>query len=177
MRRPPTLLIALIFAAAIGATAAFTQSFPLPVLKPGPTQPIPFNHKIHAGDNKMDCLYCHFGADKSPIANVPPVEMCMGCHKVTATDKPTIQRLTQHFEKGEPVPWVQVHVLPQHVKFNHKRHVKAGITCQECHGKVEEMVVVRQVNSLKMGWCVTCHRSKLDDPKTPASMDCLICHH
>jgi hypothetical protein len=174
---PRTLLVLIVVGNLAAASAALTQNFPLPGLKPAPVQPIAFSHKIHAGQYKMDCIYCHFGADKSPIANVPPAGVCMGCHKVTATDKAGVQKLTQYFEKGEPVPWVQVHVLPQHVKFNHKRHVKAGITCQECHGKVEEMEVVRQENSLKMGWCVTCHRKKLNDPNFPASMDCLVCHH
>jgi hypothetical protein len=72
---------------------------------------------------------------------------------------------------------VEVYALPAHVKFNHKRHVKAGMRCQECHGPVETMAVVYQYPSLKMNWCVTCHRQRLDDPKFPASMDCLVCHH
>jgi hypothetical protein len=75
------------------------------------------------------------------------------------------------------VPWVEVYWLPDHVKFNHKRHVKAGIRCQDCHGPVEKMKVVYQYPSLKMGWCVECHRQRLKDPKFPASMDCLTCHH
>ncbi len=171
------LAVLLVIATAAAATRAFTQTFPLASLKPAPAQPLPFSHKVHAGTNKIECLYCHFGADKSPIANIPPVEVCMGCHKIVLADRPGVQKLTQYYEKGEPIPWVQVHVLPQHVKFNHKRHVKAQIACAECHGKVEEMDVVRQEYSLKMGWCVTCHRTKLNDPTFPASMDCLGCHH
>jgi len=171
------LAVLIVIATAAVATQAFTQNFPLPSLKPAPTQPIPFSHKIHAGDNKIECLYCHFGADKSPVANIPPVEVCMGCHKIVAADKPNIQKLTEYYTKGEPIPWIQVHVLPQHVKFNHKRHVKAGVACQECHGPVQEMAVVRQVNSLKMGWCISCHRARLDDPKFPTTMDCVVCHH
>ena len=103
--------------------------------------------------------------------------MCMGCHKIAATDKPEVQKLTRYYESGEPVPWVQVHVLPQHVKFNHKRHVRAGIDCQKCHGPVPEMDVLYQYPSLKMGWCVSCHRQNLHNADFPASMDCLTCHH
>ncbi len=167
----------IVIATLAAGVVSLKSNFPLPALRSAPQQPIAFSHKLHAGTNQIDCIYCHFGAQSSSIANVPPVAVCMNCHRITAADKPSIQKLTQYYESGQPVPWVRVHVLPEHVKFNHKRHVKAGITCQECHGKVEEMEVVRQVNSLKMGWCITCHRSKLDDPKFPASMDCVICHH
>jgi hypothetical protein len=101
----------------------------------------------------------------------------MGCHKIVATDRPEIVKLTAYFDRGEQVPWVKVHYLPEHVKFNHKRHVRAGLACQECHGPVQEMDRVYQFSSLKMGWCVTCHRKNLDNPNFPASMDCLVCHH
>jgi hypothetical protein len=143
----------------------------------GPVQPINYSHKTHAGKLGMNCLYCHTGAERSPIANLPAVSTCMGCHKIAMTDKPEIQKLTGYYERGEQVPWVEVYRLPDHVKFNHKRHVKAGIQCTECHGKVMEMDVVYPAVSLKMGWCLDCHRKKQNDEKFPASMDCLTCHH
>ena len=172
-------LIPLCVLAALGAgTAAFTQSFSV---RPGPTQgpqqPINFSHQIHAGKLGMNCLYCHYAAEKSPAANIPAVGTCMGCHKVAMTDRPEIIKLTGYFERGEPVPWVEVYHLADYVRFNHKRHVKAGYACQECHGPVQEMPVVYQYPSLKMGWCVGCHRKNLDHPERPATMDCLICHH
>jgi hypothetical protein len=176
MKKALSALIVLTVLAA--ATVAFTQSSKLPLgFSKGPAQPIAFSHKRHAGDMGMDCLYCHNGADKSSIANIPPMSTCMGCHKIVSPAKPTIQKLAGYWERKEQIPWVEVYRLPDHVKFNHKRHVKAGIECQSCHGPVETMDVVYQFPSLKMGWCVTCHRQNLDHPEYPATMDCLVCHH
>jgi len=171
----PTIVV---LALAVG-TVAFTQSFSNPMGGArGPTQPILFPHDIHAGKLGMDCLYCHYGAAKSPIANIPPVGLCMGCHKIAMTDRPEIQKLTGYFQRGEQIPWVEVYRLPDHVKFNHKRHVKAGVQCTTCHGKVQEMRVMTQVPSLKMGWCLSCHRQHLrDDKNFPATTDCVVCHH
>ena len=172
------LVLALVVPALAGGTMAWNQSFPVSLgNRTGPTQPIQFSHQIHADTLGMNCLYCHYSADKSPIANIPPVSTCMGCHKLARADRPEIMKLAGYFERGEQVPWVQVNRLPSHVKFNHKRHVRAGVQCEECHGKVQEMKVVYQYSSLKMGWCLTCHRQKMDDATNPASMDCLICHH
>jgi len=140
-------------------------------------QPINFSHQIHAGRLGMNCLYCHYGAEKSAIANIPPVGTCMGCHKLAMTDRPEIQKLTGYWERGEQVPWVEVYRLPDYVKFNHKRHVKAGFACQSCHGPVQDMSVLYEYPPLKMGWCVSCHRQNLDNPNFPATMDCIACHH
>jgi hypothetical protein len=176
MKRALALVIAA--TAFTAATVALPQSVSVQLgNKKGPRQPILFSHQIHAGKLAMDCLYCHTGAEKSPIANLPAVGTCMGCHKIAMTDRPEVVKLSGYFERGEQVPWVEVYRLPDHVKFNHKRHVKAGMTCQECHGPVQEMAVLYQVPSLKMGWCVSCHRQKLNDPKNPATMDCVACHH
>jgi hypothetical protein len=172
-------LALVIFAATLAAASvAFTQSFSVQLYgAKGPKQPINFSHQIHAGKLGMNCLYCHSSAEKSPIANIPAMSTCMGCHKIAHADAPEIVKLTGFFERNEQVPWVEVYALPAHVKFNHKRHVKAGLRCQECHGPVETMPVVYQYPSLKMGWCVGCHRQRLNDPKFPASMDCVVCHH
>ena len=177
MKRALVPAIAIVALAA--GTAAFTQSFVSPPLgtSKGPQQPIAFSHQLHAGQLGMDCLYCHSGAEKSAIANIPAVGTCMGCHKMVAAARPEIQKLAGYYQRGEPIPWVEVHRLPDHVKFNHKRHVKAGIECQTCHGPVQNMAVVYQAASLKMGWCVGCHRQNQNHPQYPASMDCLVCHH
>ena len=173
-----SLIPVFVFVTLAAGTAAFTQSFSVALgQKSGPTQPIAFSHQLHAGKLGMDCRYCHYGAAKSAIANIPPVSTCMGCHKIAVTDRPEIQKLTGFSTRGEPVPWVEVYKLPEHVKFNHKRHVKAGIDCQKCHGPVQEMPVVYQYSSLKMGWCVSCHRENLNHPQFPATMDCIACHH
>lgn len=176
MRR--ALPAVLIVSTLVIASVAFTQSLSTSLgLQHGPEQPIHYSHRLHAGQLGINCLYCHYAAEKSPIANIPPVSVCMGCHKIAVADRPEIQKLAGYFNRGEPVPWVEVYKLPEHVKFNHKRHVKAGIACQNCHGPVQEMAVVYQYPPLKMGWCVSCHRQNLDNPDHPATMDCLVCHH
>ncbi len=124
-----------------------------------PDQPIAFSHKIHAGDNNIDCIYCHSGAEKGPHATIPSVEQCMGCHAVVAIDKPEVQKLREIYESGKSIEWVRVHRLPDHSYFNHKWHVNAGVECEECHGEVSEMAVIAQVNRLEMGDCIQCHRN------------------
>jgi hypothetical protein len=126
-----------------------------------PTQTIPYSHKLHAGDLKIPCLYCHGGAEKSRFAGIPAVSTCMNCHKTTRTDRPAIQKLAAINESGEPLKWRRVHALPDHVFFDHRPHVAAGIVCQTCHGEVQTMEVVSQRISLRMGNCLGCHR----DPK------------
>lgn len=139
-----------------------------------PTQPINFSHVIHVQNNKMECQFCHWTVSKSHYAAIPEVETCYGCHKMISgqTDqaKAEIQKIASYFNDKQPIPWVKVHVMPDHVRFNHKRHVKAGVTCQECHGQVPQMPVVERVSSMKMGWCVSCHRER------GTSVDCYTCH-
>ena len=135
-----------------------------------PEQPINFSHITHVKKNKMECQYCHWSVAKAPYAAIPSGELCMGCHKLVKTDSPEIQKLAKYYNDGVPVPWEKVHVMPDYVRFNHKRHVKAGVGCQECHGQVPEMAKVERVSSMKMGWCVSCHRDR------GTSIDCLVCH-
>ncbi|RIL10020.1 MAG: hypothetical protein DCC75_05275 [Proteobacteria bacterium] len=140
-----------------------------------PEQPINFSHITHVQQNKMECQYCHWSVSKAAFAAIPEVETCMGCHQLIAGRTPEqqteIAKIKDYFAKGEPIPWVKVHVMPNHVHFNHKRHVKAGVACQECHGQVPNMQVVERVTSMKMGWCISCHRDR------GASIDCYTCHH
>jgi len=140
-------------------------------LPPAPVQPIAFSHKLHAGDNHIPCQYCHSGARRSPVAGVPSLERCLGCHRITAYDKPEIEKLAARVEKKQPLAWIKVTDVPDFVRFNHRPHVRAGVACQECHGPVETMERVRRVSSLEMGWCLDCHRRR------QASTDCLVCHH
>jgi hypothetical protein len=136
----------------------------------GPVQPIAFSHPIHVGRLGLECLFCHQTADRSRVAGVPPLKTCMGCHETAATDRPEVQKLIGHWKRAEPVAWERVHKLPWHVGFNHKRHIKAGVECSRCHGEVKAQAQVRQVRSLKMGWCVGCHRAR------GADTDCWVCH-
>ena len=139
-----------------------------------PEQPIKFSHVTHVQNNQMECQFCHWNVAKSPYAAIPEMETCMGCHKLiggtSEEQKTEIGKLKEYWENDEQIPWEKVHVMPDHVRFNHKRHIKAGVGCQECHGQVPEMEVVERVTSMKMGWCIDCHRDQ------GTSIDCYVCH-
>lgn len=146
-----------------------------------PQQPINYSHKLHAGDMKIDCKYCHTGADKSRVAGIPSVDMCMNCHAVAKKDSPEIQKLTKYFEEGTPLPWKRVHKVPDFVYFNHSVHVNKGIECVSCHGDVSNLDKIVQVKNLNMGACLDCHRNAHD--KIPYVKDikngpdnCTTCH-
>lgn len=130
-----------------------------------PTQPIAFSHALHAGEFQIDCNYCHTGVRKSKNANIPSPNMCMNCHsmitKVTGQEEESkeIQKIYAAIENNQPIEWIRVHNLPDLAYFSHVQHVEVGgVECQTCHGPVEEMEVVRQHESLTMGWCINCHR-------------------
>ncbi|MFO1054185.1 MAG: cytochrome c3 family protein [Planctomycetota bacterium] len=128
-----------------------------------PTQPIAYSHKLHAGVMAMDCRYCHTSVEQGPHANVPPTEVCMNCHKtVLAETSDQIKKLVVAHNAGQPVAWQKVHLLPDYAFFNHAAHVRVGVGCARCHGRVDQLEEVRQVEPLSMGWCLACHR----DPKT-----------
>jgi hypothetical protein len=146
-----------------------------------PAQPIPYSHQLHAGILKIPCLYCHSSALKSRLAGIPAVEKCMNCHKVTKVDSPYIKRLTAIYDAEEPLQWERVHWLPDHVYFDHRPHVNAGILCQTCHGEVQTMQVVYQHMSMRMSNCLGCHRSPHDalpaDSKILKGPEhCYACH-
>lgn len=152
-----------------------------------PEQPIYYSHKVHAGINQINCLYCHGGAQESKHANIPSVNVCMNCHMQineytgAATEKliredgtevngtAEIQKLykyagwdatsRKYTGEGKPIEWIRIHNLPDHVYFNHSQHIKAGkVQCQTCHGEITNMGEVKQFAELSMGWCVNCHR-------------------
>jgi hypothetical protein len=131
-------------------------------------QPVHYSHKLHAGELEIQCEYCHTYARRSIHAGIPPVQVCMNCHsdgKVSLENRTEkaqkdLNYIRDHFENDEEIPWVKVHDLPDYVHFTHKRHVKANIQCQECHGEVQaDMTVARRVGELTMGWCLNCHES------------------
>jgi hypothetical protein len=158
-----------------------------------PVQPINFSHKLHAGMNQIPCLYCHSAADKSSVAGIPSASTCMNCHSQIRKDSPEIKKITSALANNKPIQWVRVYDLPDHVRFNHSRHVVAGIACQTCHGPVQTMERVYQFNAFTMGTCVGCHRThrevtldaqgkpQIARENTPAklmaSTDCSVCHH
>jgi hypothetical protein len=138
-----------------------------------PDQPIKFSHEVHAGENQIDCMYCHHTADESKSANIPSTSLCMNCHIVvregSRSGKFEINKLVQAYEEGRSIEWIRIHQLPDHVFFAHAQHVGAGkLDCAQCHGKVEEMHIVKQENDLSMGWCLECHRdTKVDFADNP----------
>lgn len=173
-----------------------------------PDQPIKFSHQVHAGNMKIDCFYCHTTADNGKAAGIPSANVCMNCHSIvregTMSGKAEIAKLVEHAEKGMPIEWIRIHQLPDHVFFSHQQHVKSGkLECKECHGDIENMHRVKQVNDLSMGWCLDCHKTREVDVKdnkyyadfeqlhndmksgkiskmTPAQMganDCMKCHY
>jgi hypothetical protein len=171
-----------------------------------PEQPIAFSHRLHASELQIDCRYCHFGAEQGRHAGLPSVGLCMNCHKFVsapmadvrleeanaqAAGRPVEAVLSAEIAKirkaasddgGDPFAWIKIHNLPEYVYFDHSRHVMAGVDCQQCHGPIETMERVRQVEDLSMGWCVDCHREVnekgwLGNTNLHASTDCAGCHY
>jgi hypothetical protein len=124
-----------------------------------PIQPVPYSHKLHAGELGMDCYYCHYTADKSGYAAIPPTQVCMNCHVRVKPTSPRLSKVRESYETGEPVPWVRIHKLADFVFFNHQAHVTAGVSCVSCHGRIDQMVEVKQMKPLNMAWCLECHRN------------------
>ena len=158
-----------------------------------PDQPIPFSHKLHAGEMGIDCRYCHVNVEKSPHATVPAASVCMNCHKYVKTDSPSLKLLRDRFSKFtevdkavnlkvddngaevnkvpilsenedylKPIPWVRIHNVPDYAYFDHSAHINANVGCVECHGRIDNMTVVKQEKPLTMSWCLDCHRNYED---------------
>jgi hypothetical protein len=130
-----------------------------------PLQPIKFSHQVHADGNKIDCKYCHSTVEQSKAAGIPSAGVCMNCHMVVRegprSGKFEISKIYTAIDSGRPIQWIKVHNLPDFVFFSHAQHVGAGkVECRECHGAVEKMDVVKQVNDLSMGFCIKCHRER-----------------
>ncbi len=123
-----------------------------------PVQPVPYSHKLHAGNLGMDCRYCHSAVEVSAQAGIPATEICMNCHTRVRSQSPLLEKVRESYASGQPIPWVRIHRLPDYVYFNHSAHVTAGVSCVSCHGRVDQMAEVRQVEPLSMAWCLECHR-------------------
>ena len=123
-----------------------------------PVQPVPYSHKLHAGELGLDCRYCHVNVERSFVASVPPTQVCMNCHTQVRSTSPLLNAVRKSWGDGKPVPWVRVHKVADYVYFDHSRHVTRGVGCVECHGRIDQMVTVTQKQPLSMGWCLECHR-------------------
>jgi len=177
--------IALAMATSVPAAAQSGQpapAFTAPVISDtgslhGPRQPIFFRHDVHAGQNRVPCLYCHYSAAISSEPGIPSVQTCAGCHMMVGGSTPTyqaeIKKVRDAWNHKAPPQWVRIHALPGFVHFPHLRHIKAlgSESCTTCHGDVGHMVQVYQVAPLTMGWCISCHLQK------QVTRDCLVCHY
>lgn len=141
-----------------------------------PKQPLPYSHKIHAGDLELDCQICHTGAEHPDNASgvkmsFPPTETCMACHTDTATDKPAIVQLKKYHDSHKPIPWARVYTIAKGVNWSHQTHLKAGIGCETCHGDVPALEVMSQTTGVAaMSSCISCHQAY------KAKTQCQTCH-
>jgi len=140
--------------------------------RPDPVQPIEFPHNVHVGKQIACTEYCHESVSEGPVAGLPSVRTCMGCHRNIATNRPRIRQITQMREQGRDFAWKRVFGYPaqSHVRFNHAPHIRAKVECSTCHGNIGAQRVAQRNVDMTMGFCVNCHRER----KAPD--DCLTCH-
>jgi hypothetical protein len=157
-------LAVVVVMALIGATILYPGSL-------GPKQPIPFSHRVHAGQKEIGCLMCHPYPTTRAVAGIPPEETCMLCHIRIIIHYPAIEDLQDYYKKGEPIRWTRVSNLVDFVHFNHGVHLAAGVDCGHCHGDVKAMDRIVLYQSFNMGFCISCHR------EYNATHDCFACHY
>jgi len=142
----------------------------------GSEQPINYSHQLHIQAGAQ-CLFCHTQAARSPIAGVPSVEKCMGCHQAIALpESEELNKLNAYWEKDEPIPWVRVNKEPDFVYFSHQPHLGAGINCETCHGNVSAADIAPVMEKMDMGWCLDCHKQMFPEEDIARAVDCLTCH-
>jgi hypothetical protein len=165
--RGPLAIMALCVLLVLGFLFFFYAS---PATRIGPAQPISFSHRLHAGDKAIDCRFCHSYVARSIHPGLPPVEKCLFCHNYIIARHPEIMKEHHYFDTNTPTPWVKVFYVPEHVLFNHQRHIRQEIACEMCHGQIKTMDRLAG-QRFKMGFCVQCHRDRKVD------LDCwLACH-
>jgi hypothetical protein len=133
-----------------------------------PIQPVHFSHAIHVEQLGMDCRYCHNGVEHSWYSNIPAASTCMNCHNAVLANDPRLALVRESYATGEPIPWVQIHRMPDYVYFNHAVHVNRGVSCVHCHGQVNRMDEVYHAQPFSMAFCLECHRNpapRLRDPE------------
>lgn len=163
------LIVGLVVASvAVAAGLVLMYNLPFDFREPAPIQPLVFSHRIHAGENGIPCFFCHRYPLKSPVAGIPAVATCVKtCHPAIGLE---IRELAAYSNKQEPIPWVRVYVLPDHIYFPHMMHLRAGLACADCHGDVAAQEPLTRSVKLKMGWCLDCHKLK------KVGIDCWMCH-
>jgi hypothetical protein len=146
-----------------------------------PPQPLPYSHQVHIAAG-VECIYCHPGVDSGPVAGIPSLAKCMGCHLNVDPQDPAAQadvdQLIAKWDAKEPVQWVKINDQPDFVQFNHRPHVAAGVACETCHGDVSQVDYPNRYNH-NMGWCLSCHRDvgREHPEKLNRLLDCATCHY
>lgn len=148
-----------IVAALLWLLAAFTRSPWITQANVIQTQPIQFSHERHVAGNGLDCRYCHTSVEDAAFAGIPPTKTCMNCHAQIFANSPYLEPVRASFRTDRSIEWRRVHDLPDFAYFNHSIHVKKGVGCSTCHGRVDRMPLMWQEASLQMEWCLDCHRN------------------
>jgi len=144
--------------AVVAALAVINESPYVTEVGVARTQPVPFSHKHHVGDDGIDCRYCHTSVENSSFAGIPSTSICMNCHTQIWSDSPALAPVRESYRTGQSVEWTRVHNLPGFVYFDHSIHIHKGVGCSTCHGRLDEMPLTWRVNTLYMDWCLECHR-------------------
>jgi hypothetical protein len=126
-------------------------------------QPVPFSHKHHVDQLKIECRYCHATVEKAAYAGYPATETCMSCHSQVWTNSPLLEPVRESYQTGEPLLWNKIYDVPDFVYFNHSAHVNNGIGCSSCHGRIDQQHLAAKAQPLYMGWCLGCHRNVEDN--------------
>ncbi len=156
----PAVAVGLIGGAVYAALVVYTGGTPVATdVGYQPQQPVEYSHALHVGQLGLDCRYCHTTVEQAGFAAIPPTQTCMNCHTAIKPDSPKMLKVLESYTTGMPIECVKVHDLPDYVYFNHSAHVNQGIGCVTCHGRVDKMEVVSQVETMSMAWCLDCHRA------------------
>nr|WP_240893748.1 cytochrome c3 family protein [Limisphaera ngatamarikiensis] len=160
MNRLPLMIVVGVLLIGGGVVAGVWYYFTPKYTRVGyqPIQPVAFSHKVHVDQLGMDCRYCHHDVERSWFSNIPSASTCMSCHNQVLKDDPRLALVRESVATGRPIAWVQVHKVPDYVYFNHAVHVNRGISCVECHGRIDQMEEVYHAKPLSMSFCLDCHR-------------------
>lgn len=160
MNRLPLMIVVGVLLIGGGVVAGVWYYFTPKYTRVGyqPIQPVAFSHKVHVDQLGLDCRYCHHDVERSWFSNIPSASTCMNCHNQVLKDDPRLALVRESVATGRPIAWVQVHKVPDYVYFNHAVHVNRGISCVECHGRIDQMDEVYHAKPLSMSFCLDCHR-------------------
>jgi hypothetical protein len=172
VRRPTELLVKLALISALLSTLlalmlAAWRGLEDTTVREAVQQPIAFSHKHHVGDVGLDCRFCHAQVERSSSAGLPSTQICLNCHSELFAAQKIFEPLRESARSGRPIAWNRVHRLPDFVYFDHSIHVAKGVACIECHGRVDQMPLMERVASLRMDWCVECHRNPMPRLRDP----------